>query len=82
MDAKVMLNQMLRMAPSMEYTYCPECKKHGLNTAMKYLKDMSFRHLALFECPRCGTTLDKPIHTAIPSALGIRPIPKVNYFRR
>lgn len=53
--------EILRKIPELEATVCPHCRKRGTAIAMTYLPSMSFRGLAMFECPKCGTTLDKPV---------------------
>ena len=76
------INHLLRLNPWMEYTYCPHCTRKGIQQIMDYDRAMSFGNLALFQCPRCQTTLDKPIQKAIPSKIGITPKGPSFYFRR
>lgn len=51
----------LKETPELEYTPCPHCRKRGTFVAMTHLRDMSFGNLALFECPKCGTTMDRTV---------------------
>jgi hypothetical protein len=53
--------KVLEHTPELEYTPCPHCRKRGKFVAMTHLRDMSFGSFALFECPKCGTTLDKEV---------------------
>lgn len=55
------IRRMLEKTPELEYAICPHCRERGTATVMTYLPDMSFRGIALFECPKCGTTLDKDV---------------------
>ena len=68
--------EMLRKTPELESTICPYCRKRGTAVAMKYLPSMSFRGLAMFECPKCGTTLDKPV-ARMPKLIRLPTIGKV-----
>jgi hypothetical protein len=71
-----MIREMLRKTPELEYTICPYCRKRGSRVAMTYLPDMSWRGIALFECPKCGSTLDKPV-AKMPKLIRLPEISKV-----
>ena len=68
--------ELLQKMPELEYTICPHCRKRGASIAMTYLPSMSFRGLAMFECPECGCTLDKPIRR-MPKLIRLPEIGKV-----
>jgi hypothetical protein len=66
----------LNKTPELEKTICPHCRKRGTVQAMDYMPEMSFRGIAFFGCPKCQTTLDRPV-AAMPELIRLPKKPKI-----